>query len=507
MNRQRVLIIGGGAAGWMAAVYLNRLLRPLGATVTLVESVKLGAADVGAASDPGLVRYLRGLGIDEIDFLQQASATYNLAAQLSNWTLPAESATRQSAWLPFGLCGGQINDLDLFHFWLKSVRAGNDEGPYSSYSLQAILAEADKAPRPPRGASPVMERGEYGYQLDRAGLADFLRELAVQEDVNHVFDDVQTVARDDAGGIQTINTRSGRSLSADLYLDCTGDAQIIERALGDPWLSWSNLFPCDRSVTLPLPREEELHPYTRVTALASGWMRQVALSHRVACTYHFSSRHVQDDAALRELLVRAAPVKVSPGEPRFQPLRPGRRTTFWLHNCVALGPSAGELEPLYPAEFLLIERLLGLLRDFFPGQGVNPALAAAFNRRAADVYDSARDLVLLHYAVRRGATDAAGFWQDAGSAPLPASLQELLALHDECGALAPLLPGLFPEPTYHHIFAAADRLPRRIAVAADTLEFARVQEIMAKMRAQNDDWRQRLPGHREFMEHVHRPAM
>src|SRR5262245_33565277 len=108
MNVQRVLIIGGGAAGRMAAGYLNRLLRPLGATITLVESVKLGAADVGAASDLGLVRYLRGLGIDEIDFLQQASATFNLAALFNNWTVPGEAALKQQAWQPFGLCGGQI---------------------------------------------------------------------------------------------------------------------------------------------------------------------------------------------------------------------------------------------------------------------------------------------------------------------------------------------------------------------------------------------------------------
>src|SRR5262249_6838248 len=160
--------------------------------------------------------------------------------------------------------------------------------------------------------------------LDPSAFADHLRELATAEGVNHLFDDVQQVAVDSAGQIERIETKSGRVLSADLYLDCTAEGLLIEHGLGDPWVSWSQLLPCDRSVLLPLPRDPQMHPYVRSTALSAGWMQHVPLSHRVACSYYYSSAHLQDDAATRELLTRASSERVSGAEPRYAKLRPGR---------------------------------------------------------------------------------------------------------------------------------------------------------------------------------------
>jgi tryptophan halogenase len=498
-NIQRILICGGGTAAWMAAARLNRLLRDTGCTITLIESVKLDTSAVGEPSDPALVKSLRDLKIDEARFMQEASATFQLGTRFTNWV-----RDDHEYWHPFGLCGGLINNIDLFHFWLKSVQTGKQESTYSSYSLQALLAEVDKAPRPFRGASPIVERGEYAFHLDTSAFADVLRELATSEGVNQIFDDVRNVVVGASGSIDRVETRSGRALSADLYIDCSGEGVLIEQGLGDPWLSWSSLLPCDRAVVLPLPRDPELHPYVRSTALSAGWMRHVPLCHRVACTYYYSSAHIQGDAALRELLARAMPKKASAAEPRPMKLRVGRRQHFWLKNCVALGPAAGLIEPVEPVDMLFIQKSLDVLVQFFPDQSMSAALSQAYNQRLAMGYDAVRDFVLLHYLLN-GRAEA--FWRESRSVAVPEALQTLIALHDEHGVVPSELTGMIPEPSYHHIFAGGNRLPRRPSTAADALQFDKVCEIMQQMRAQNVDWVAKLPLHRELMAALHRPLV
>jgi tryptophan halogenase len=498
-NLKRILICGGGIAAWMAAVRLNRLLRDTGCTITLMESVKLDTSAVGEPSDPSLVKFLRDLKFDEARFMQESSATFQLGTRFANWVKEG-----QEYWHPFGLCGGLINNIDLFHFWLKSVRAGRQEGLYSSYSLQALLAAEDKAPRPFRGPSPIVERGEYGFHLDTSAFADLLRELATAEGVNQIFDDVRNVVLSDSGTIDRVEAKSGRSLSADLYLDCSGEGVLIEHGLGNPWLSWSNLLPCDRAVALPLPRDPEQPPYVRSTALAAGWMRHVPLSHRVACTYYYSSAHIQDDAALRELVGRATTKKATAAEPRHMKLRCGRRQRFWLKNCVALGPAAGLVEPVEPMDMLFIQKSLDLLIELFPDQSMSEVLSRAYNQRLATSYDAVRDFALLHYLLS-GREEP--FWRESKGVTAPESLHTLIALHDEHGAVPAELTGMIPEPSYHHIFSGGDRLPRRPTTAADALDFDKVCEIMQQMRAQNAEWIAKLPLHRDLMAALHRPPV
>jgi tryptophan halogenase len=497
---RRILIFGGGIAGWMAAVSLNRLLQSTGVVVTLVESVRLGTAGVAEAADPALVRYMRELQVDEVRMMQDSSAIFNLGTKFIDWSEPS-----RAWWHPFGLCSGRINDIDLFPFWLKSTRFGRTEGPYSSYSLQALLAQQRKAPRPANGPSPIIERGEYSFQFDPSGLSDLLRELALKDGVNHLFDEMRQAIMSENGFIERVETTSGRSLSADLYLDCTDEGLLIERALGDPWISWSDTLRCDRSIVLPLPRDPTAPPHVSVTALSVGWMRRVTLSHRVACTYFYSSSHLSDDAAVRELLARAAPSRVSTAEPRYRKHRSGRRQTFWRGNCVALGQAAGSVEPLEPVETLFLQKSLELLIRHLPDQSCAETLVRSYNQRIAALYDAVRDFLHLHYAISRR-TDPP-FWSDVGSLPVPASLESVLDLHDENGYVAPELTEVFPETSYHHVFVGGKRLPRRPCTVADVLDFDKVTAIMQQMRTQNDEWLVKLPSHRELMEILHRPPV
>ncbi|MCS7045018.1 MAG: tryptophan 7-halogenase [Gemmataceae bacterium] len=497
---KRLVIVGGGPAGWMAAAYLNRLLKPLGATVTLMESVKLGTSGVGSASDPALIQMVRKLQINENVLVKQTSATYRLGTRFSNWR-----RHEPSYWHPFGLCGGKINDIDLFPFWLKSLRAGRGERAYWSYSLQALAAEQHKAPRDVKSSSPIMERGEYGLHLDPAALADLFRELATAEGVNHLFDDVKKVIRGADGRIDKLETKSGRALAADLYLDCTNDGVVVEKELGDPWVSWSPWLLCDRAVLLPKPRDTEMPPFVQSCAFPAGWVEQFPLSHRTACTYYYSSAHTGDDAAVRALLAEATQKKASTGEPRFMPLRVGRRRHCWVGNCVALGPAAGSIEPLVWSQFLLLVHSLESLVESFPDASCQPLLADLHNRRMQESYDTVRDFTLLHYLLSD--RDEEPFWRDCRAVAVPDSLQRLWALHDEHGAVPAEALRVVPEMSYHHVFAGNGRLPRRIPLAADALDFTQVCDILGKMRAQNEQWLPLLPPHQELIKRLHRPEV
>jgi tryptophan 7-halogenase len=508
---KKILIVGGGIVGWMAAAYLNRMIGGLGCTISVLESIKLETSAVGEASDPALVRFLRDLRIDEARFMVATSATFQLGTHFLDWSA-------DSFWHAFGLCGGTINNIELFHYWLRSIRAGRQEAPYTSYSLQALLAQQGKSPRTAQpGPSPIVERGEYAFHLDTTAGADFLRELAVAEGVHQLFDDVRDVVCV-GERIENVKTRSGRSLSADLYLDCTSEGLLVEKGLGDPWISWSELFLCDRVVMLPLPRNPALPPHVRLTALSAGWMSEVPLIHRVAGSYVYASALLSEDAALRELLARASPERACTTEPRRARLRPGRRTSFWVGNCVALGPAAGSIESLEAVDQLLVQRELALLVELFPspspslppggdasgrtGEGV---LRRCFNERIAVNHDMVRDFLLLHYALSRRAAEP--FWRDQRQVALPRTLEDLIALHDENGWIAPEMQRLIPESSYHQIFAGNNRMPRRESAIAAALSFDRVESIMAQMRSQNERWVNKLPDHRELMEKLHRPPV
>jgi tryptophan halogenase len=492
---KQILIVGGGTAGWLAAAYLNRLLRP-GCQVTLVESVLGGTAGVAEASTPRLAKLVRELRLDETTFLRRCYATYQVGFRFDSW-----HHDRSDAWHPFGLSGA-INGIDLFHYWLRAARAERDAGAYSDFSVQALLGQLNKAPRPINGPSPVIDSGAYAYHYEPYSFADLLKEVATTEGVRHHFDDVLDVVLDGRGWIEQLVTAGRRSLSADLYLDCSGpDGRLIGQALGDAWLSWSHHLLCDRIVALPLPREERMPPYTRATALSAGWMAQVPLSHRTGCSYVYSSAHTSEEAAVRELVARGSPNRACPAEPRHTTLRAGRRQNAWVRNCIALGPAAGVIEPLEPGGLLLTQLALEHLVEHLPDKAINESLATHFNRTVAEAYDQARDFVLLHY-VLSGRDEP--FWRDARAVAVPNALSAGLDLYRESGIVSKDLGRLFPEPSFHHVLSGSDCVPRRPLPTAELADLERVWEVMTGIKARNSAWAATLPSHAELMTQVHK---
>ncbi|MBS0126835.1 tryptophan halogenase family protein [Thetidibacter halocola] len=494
---RNILILGGGSSGWLAALYLKRFLRHVPVKITLVESAQIGTIGVGEATIPSMVRYIRQLGLDEAEFMRRCKATYKLGIRFDDWLEPGHGY-----WHPFGLAGGRIDGIDLFHFWLRKRLVTADPRPYASFSLQARAMEAGRAPRSVSQGSPMIDTGSYAFHVDAGAMAEYLRELAIKDGVKHIFDEVTQVHHDETGNVAALDTVGGRHLEADLFIDCTGFAGVlIEKAMGDPWVDLSDQLLCDRAVVLPQQKDEEMPPFTRSSAQEAGWIWQIPLSHRKGSGYVYSSAHLDDTAAADRLLKLAGFRRARAADPRFLKMRVGHRTEFWKGNVVSMGLSSGFIEPLESTGLYFVHRALDLLRDGFPDRAMAPALRRAFNRQMGETYAEVRDFIVLHYvASRREDTD---FWRAARSVPLPDSLAEALDGYDEHGQLALRHEACFAEANYFFILAGNNRLPRRPTARATAVDFKRVASILDQIDAQTDTVIESLPGHRVYSDWLH----
>jgi tryptophan 7-halogenase len=496
----RLVIVGGGTAGWMAAIYLNRFMRRINGKVVLIESPTLGTIGVGEATVPSLVNFIRLLKLDEQEFMRRCSATYKLGIKFDGW-----AADGTTYWHPFGICGARVNGLDLFHFWLKRRFEAGSKLSYFDYSVQALLAETEKAPWPCGGTSRIAETGTYAFHLDASALADYLREIATGEGVEHLFGNVQDVALDERGYIASLDVGSGRAIAGDLFVDASGfSGRLVEQALGDPWIDWSKFMLCDRAVAMPLPRGEQFPPYTLSKAMTAGWMWRIPLSSRTGNGYVFSSAYLSSDAAVAALIDQSGLHRARGADPRLLTIRVGRRKNFWLRNCVSVGLASGFVEPLESTGIHLIQRAVMLLVEYWPDRDFSDALRHAYNARMAALYDEVRDFIVLHYVLTRRDEP---FWRDARNVPLPDTLQETLALYDENGRIETPRLQFFPETSYFFILSGNGRLPRRPIIEAEAAPAGEIWHILDRIRQDNREFAARMPPHAAFLAELNRKPL
>jgi tryptophan halogenase len=486
-----IAIVGGGTAGWMTAASFAKFLKTLNVRIRLIESEQIGTVGVGEATIPPIMEFIRGLGIDENDLIRKTKATFKLAIEFRDWTRIGHSYVH-----PFGQTGFDMGPLAFSAYWLKALREGT-ASRLEEYSLQAVAACAGKFMRPVLTANSPVAGITYALHFDAFLFARYLREIAEVAGVLRTEGRVKSVSlRPENGFIETLTLESGERIEADLYIDCSGfRGLLIEGALQTGYDNWNHWLPCDRAAAVPCERTGALSSYTRVTAKTAGWQWRIPLQHRIGNGYVYSSSFVSDTAAQDELLSSIE------GKALADPLKlqfaTGRRKRFWSKNCVAIGLSAGFLEPLESTSIHFIQRGITMLLTLFPDRNFRSAEIDRYNKIIGADYERVRDFLVLHYSTtERNDSD---MWRHCRNVSKPDSLQERIDLFQSHGRILREDFELFPAQSWLYVFVGQNIMPQSDDPLVDILDPKVVNDNLANIRDVVHKCAQAMPAHEDFI--------
>jgi tryptophan 6-halogenase len=437
---QKVVIVGGGTAGWMTASHLKKALP--GIDITLVESSNIKSVGVGEATFSTIKLFFDFLGLDESEWMPACNASYKLAIKFVDWR-----AGGGHFFHPFQRYD-VVDGFNLGEWWFKLKRQ-DEPFDYSCFLVPA-MCDAQRSPRfldgrvyddkvqsyfgvDLQGKKNIIAEHRvqypYAYHFDAGLVAEFLKGYAMRRGVRQVIDDVAEVALNDDGGIDHLVTKEHGALWADLYVDCTGfRGLLINKALREPFIPFSASLLCDSAVAMQVPRDIEVHginPFTTATALDAGWVWDIPLYGRIGTGYVYSSQFLSREAAEAELRRHLGPASDGVRASHIQ-MRIGRCRRSWVKNCVAVGLASGFVEPLESTGIFFIQHGIEELVNHFPGAVPDEGTVASYNRVVSDCIDGVRDFLILHYRASDRADSE--FWQATKRVEVSAELEDRLEL-------------------------------------------------------------------------------
>lgn len=410
---KKVVIAGGGTAGWVAAAALSSQLGPL-IDVTLVESDDIGTVGVGEATIPTIRTFHHLLGLDEREFMREARATFKLGIAFENWARQGDRYIHA-----FGQIGKPAWMGGFHNLWLQAREEGFG-GDLSDYCFELQAAEAGRFFTSDK---PTLN---YAFHLDASLYARFLRQVSEAKGARRVEGKIAKVEQDpESGFITALSLESGKRLEGDLFIDCTGfRGLLIEQTLQAGYEDWSHWLPTDSALAVQTRSVCDPLLYTRAIARQAGWQWRIPLQHRIGNGLVYCSAHLSDEEALATLLDNVEGELLT--EPRPIRYRTGRRKKVWSKNCIALGLASGFVEPLESTSIHLI--MIGVTRliQLFPFSGVTSALETRYNDMADNELERIRDFIILHYKATE--RDDTAFWRQCRDMDIPETLRERIAL-------------------------------------------------------------------------------
>lgn len=485
----RVVILGGGSAGWMAAAAFSRFLE-VGHRITLVESEEIGTVGVGEATIPQIRLFNRALGIAEPDFLRATEGSIKLGIEFVGWGRPNGRYIHG-----FGPIGRGLGLVPFHHLWLRA-RAERRAEPLGAYSPNIVAALLSRY-----GGEEGPGGLVQAYHFDAGLYAAFLRRFAEARGVHRIEGRVGRVEAD-GETIRALHLADGQRIEGDFFIDASGfRSLLLGEALATPYESWAEWLPCDRALAVPCARAEPLTPYTRATARPAGWQWRIPLRHRTGNGLVYSSAF-QSDAEAQALLMANLDGRAL-AEPRALRFTAGRRRAFWRGNTVAIGLASGFLEPLESTSIHLVQSAIERILAFWPGSQAEPVAIAEYNRQTAFEYERIRDFLILHY----WANDRdEPFWRERRETPVPDSLAARIELFRATGRIVRDGQELFTEDGWAQVLigqgveASAWHPLADQADAADLAGFLAVQARAARERAG------RLPDHGAWLDSLLRAS-
>ena len=490
---KKLVIVGGGTAGWITAAAFARLLGQRLA-IELVESEAIGTVGVGEATIPQIIRLNAILGLDENAFLKATSGTFKLGIEFVDW------GKLGSRYLhTFGDTGLNLGNVAFHHYWRRSVMGAGQSDPRGlwDYSLHQRAADEARFGKLDKLGNTAMTGLAYAYHFDASGYALFLRAYAEGRGVTRTEGIVESVQRDGASGdIRSITLKGGHRIAGDFFIDCTGFRSVLlGEELGVGYEDWSRWLPCDRALAVPSERLPTLVPYTRATAKSAGWQWRIPLQHRTGNGHVYSSGFISDEDAA-DTLMAGLDTKAL-GDPRPIRFTTGRRHAFWSHNCAAIGLSSGFLEPLESTSIHLIQSHVSRLIQLFPRSGDAAAMRDEYNRRCAAEFAQIRDFLILHY--HQTAREDSEFWRYCRNMAVPDSLTHKLELFAASGRVGRDADDLFRDASWVQVMIGQGIVPADYDPMADQMDDAQLAEFLANLRKLIDRAVAGLPTHAEYL--------
>jgi tryptophan halogenase len=489
---KKVVIAGGGTAGWMAAASISKLIGK-NLDITLIESDQIPTVGVGEATIPSLLILHQLLKIKEEEFVAAVHGTFKLGISFENWRNVNEDYIHS-----FGYTGKDCWAAGFQHFWLKGRQEGISK-EFGQYCPELVAAKQGKFAVLPNLAI------NYAYHIDAGRYATFLRKIAEDNGVTRTEGTIKDVTTSDQNGyIESVTLASGQVIEGDLFIDCTGfRGLLIEQTLHTGYDDWSHFLPCDRAVAVQTESVGPPIPYTRSIARESGWQWRIPLQSRVGNGLVFCSRYMSDDEAIQTILDNVEGKTIN--EPRVIPFRAGQRRRHWNKNCVAVGLSSGFVEPLESTSIHLIQRSVTRLMQMFPYAGIREAEINEFNTQMDFEIQNIRDFIVLHYHVTN--REDTRFWRHCRNMKIPESLQHRIDLFKETGRVFKVPHELFGENSWIQVMLGQGLMPEQYHPIVDEMTDEELRHFLHGAEASVAKLVSRLPQHQAFIDHYCKAQM
>ena len=505
MRVDKLVIVGGGSAGWMAAAFFSRVMaqREGGPPkITVIESANVPKIGVGEATVPTMKGFLKRLGISEGAFLKETDGTFKQSIKFAHW-LHDPKDIDQHYYHPFH---NPMLDkpTDFAAYWVQEKLAGRTSTNFAdATSFQPAVCEASLGPK--RSSDPDFEGPlQYAYHFDAFKFASYLTNLATGWGVEHIVDDVVDVNLREDGYITSVKTNAHGDIEGDLFIDCTGfKAVLSEKAMKVPFVDYNWSLFTDRAITIRAPYADPNHkitPYTTATAQKAGWIWDIQLQGRRGVGHVFSSSHMSDDDA--ERTIREYIGSEADGlDAQVIPIKVGHRKEFWHKNCVAIGLSGAFVEPLESTGIYLIEMMITLLGDYFPTNGGFEEIAPHYNSVLTNTMENIIAFVKLHYCLtKRKDTD---FWiENTKPEYFTEPLKEILATYDYMTPpkYQPLFTTPFARPSsFAYVLYGMEFMPKGASGHGSYFNRSFMEQAYKSVEQGRDQAMAALPDHNELV--------
>ena len=483
---ERIVVVGGGSAGWMVAAALASALKGQ-AGVELVEAEEVGIVGVGEATLPSIRRFNDLLGIAEAEFLRATQGSFKLGIRFCDWL-----ELGHDYFHTFGPLGTLTGSQAL---WGQHRRTAQD-GPLGQYCLPSVMAMKGRFVLPDQ-----QSQFTYAYHFDASLYVAFLRRLAVQRGVRHTQGHIVEASRRADGGVAALQLADGRRVEADLFIDCSGfHSLLLGKALAESFVDFSHWLPVDGAWACPCEKSgDEVLPYTFATALEGGWAWRIPLQSRTGHGHVFSSRFVDVDRAREQLLARLDGKPLA--EPRLLRFQTGHRRRLWVHNVVAIGLSSGFLEPLESTSIYLIQDgITRLMAALLADRPLNDNDRAVFNSGSVRRFERTRDFIIQHYCLTRRRDSE--LWRHVATMELPETLAFKLEMWRSHGVLHHNDEECADANSWLAIYAGMDCWPEREDPVVAEIPRERALRALQGRRRAIEAAVDRMPLHHQLLQQV-----